>query len=64
MCLSELWHQSQYDNSKIDVTLLFWGENFVVHNGGYEKYTGEKKKTMPRDTLNLLMPDFSGAMLS
>ena len=39
------------------------GKSFVVHNGGYEEYIRENK-SMLCDALNLLMPDFSGKMLS
>ena len=39
------------------------GESFVVHNAGYEECF-KKNKSMSCDALNLLMPDFSGTMLS
>ena len=41
----------------------FEGEKFVVHNGGYEEYI-EENKSMSCDALNLLMPGFSGTMVS
>ena len=61
--LGKLWCQSQWDRGKLTSNYYFEGKSFVVHNGGFEDYTRENK-SMPCDALNLLMPDFSGTMLS